>query len=78
MAKFDFKLESADNDKNSEDKETSLLRFSDRFYRTLYELILKIHMSKVSNLDEFFGLLFKAIVADQHVPRCVSFIKRLL
>lgn len=35
-------------------------------------------MSKVSNLDEFFGLLFKAIVADKSIPRCLAFIKRLL
>lgn len=35
-------------------------------------------MSKVSNLDEFFGLVFKAIVADQQIARCIAFIKRLI
>ena len=35
-------------------------------------------MSKVSNLDEFFGLVFKATVADKNVTRCIAFIKRLI
>jgi len=50
----------------------------DRFYRTLYELILKVHMSKSTHLDEYFGLIFKAIKSDKSVPRCIAFVKRLL
>ena len=78
LSKFEFRLESAPADSKNEEKESSLRRFSDRFYRTLYELVLKIHMSKASNLDEYFGLVFKAILADESVPRCIAFIKRLL
>lgn len=52
--------------------------FADRFYRTLYELLLKVHMSKATSLDEYFGLLFRAVKADECVPRCIAFIKRLL
>lgn len=78
LSKFEFKLEAAATDAKTDDKETSLQRFSDRFYRTLYELVLKVHMSKASHLDEYFGLVFKAIIADESVPRCAAFIKRLL
>lgn len=35
-------------------------------------------MSKASNLDEYFGLVFKAIMADESVARSAAFIKRLL
>lgn len=55
-----------------------IANFSDRFYRTLYELLLKVHMGKATSLDEYFGLVFKAIKADLNVPRCIAFIKRLL
>ena len=82
LSKFDFKLAAEeanpDGSGDADDKDKSLTRFSDRFYRTLYELILKIHMSKVQNLDEFFGLVFKAIIADKNLIRCVAFLKRML
>lgn len=52
--------------------------FADRFYRTLYELLLKVHMNKANSLDEYFGMVFKAIKNDQCVPRAIAFIKRLL
>ena len=52
--------------------------FADRFYRTLYELLLKVHMSKATQLDEYFALVFKAVKNDQCVGRAIAFIKRLL
>ena len=44
----------------------------------MYELLLKVHMSKANSLDDYFGMVFKAVKADKSVPRCVAFIKRLL
>jgi len=35
-------------------------------------------MSKATNLDDYFGIVFKAVKADECVPRCTAFIKRLL
>ena len=61
-----------------EKPEGEISNFSDRFYRTLYELLLKVHMGKATSLDEYFGLVFKAMKADENVPRVIAFIKRLL
>ena len=52
--------------------------FADRFYRTLYELLLKVHLGGTASLDEYFSLIFRAVKADESVPRCIAFIKRLL
>lgn len=52
--------------------------FIDRFYRTLYEVILKVSQTKAQKLDEFFGLVFKAMRADPSVPRVLAFVRRLL
>jgi hypothetical protein len=47
------------------DGETSGLdTFADRYYRALYEILLKVHLNKASKLDEYFALLFKSIKAD--------------
>tara|TARA_B110000285_G_C15127883_1_gene621472 strand:- start:1551 stop:1658 length:108 start_codon:yes stop_codon:yes gene_type:complete len=35
-------------------------------------------MGKTASLDEYFGLVFKAMRTDQSIPRIVAFIKRLL
>ena len=43
--------------------------FADRFYRTLYELLLKIHLSKLAKLDEYFGLVLSF---DQIVGHPIS------
>ena len=51
---------------------------NDRFYRTLYELLLKVHTSRATSLDDYFGLVFRAIKNDQDQGRCLAFIKRLL
>jgi len=64
--------------KNEDGVETHISTFADRFYRTLYELLQKVHMSKANSLDDYFGMVFKAIKADDSVPRCIAFIKRLL
>lgn len=52
--------------------------FADRFYRTLYEVIMRVSQTKAQRLDEFFGIIFKAMRADKSVPRVVAFVKRLL
>ena len=57
---------------------TPITSFADRFYRTLYDLILKVHMSKATSLDDYFGMVFKAIKGDENIPRSIAFIKRLL
>lgn len=59
------------------------VNFADRFYRALYEVLLKVHSSGsstkgVSKLDEYFGLVFKALKADKNLERVVAFIRRLL
>jgi ribosome biogenesis protein MAK21 len=61
-----------------EDGDTVGASFADRFYRTLYELLLKVHMSKATGLDDYFGLVFRAVKGDECVPRAIAFIKRLL
>ena len=51
----------------------------DRFYRSLYELLLKTQSTKASTLlDEYFGLIFKAIKSDTSIERAIAFIKRML
>mmetsp|Transcript_5700 Transcript_5700/g.9039 ORF Transcript_5700/g.9039 Transcript_5700/m.9039 type:complete len:243 (+) Transcript_5700:1082-1810(+) len=61
-----------------EEDENKLANFSDRFYRTLYELIFTIQLKSASNLDDFFGVIFRAIKADESLPRAIAFLKRLL
>jgi hypothetical protein len=48
----------------------------DRFYRTLYESLLRTH--KTAFLDEYFGLLFKAMKIDTDLGRTKAFTKRML
>ena len=52
--------------------------FADRFYRTLYEAILKVQLTKAAKMDEFFGLVFKAMKNDTCVGRVIAFLKRML
>lgn len=52
--------------------------FADRFYRTLYETLHKVHLTKNAKLDDFFGLAFRAIRADTNVKRVAAFLKRML
>jgi ribosome biogenesis protein MAK21 len=35
-------------------------------------------MSKATGLDDYFGLVFRAVKGDECVPRAIAFIKRLL
>ena len=39
--------------------------FGNRFYRTLYEIIMRVSLAKASKMDDYFGLLFKAMRADK-------------
>lgn len=52
--------------------------FADRFYRTLYEVILRVHLAKLAKMDEYFGLIFRCIKADPNVKRIAAFLKRML
>ena len=52
--------------------------FADRYYRTLYEVLLKVHLSKGAKLDEYFGLVFRAIKADLNIKRVTAYLKRML
>jgi len=54
------------------------LSFADKFYKTLYEVILKVGHSKAQKLDQFFSIVFKAMRADQNVSRVIAFVRRLL
>jgi ribosome biogenesis protein MAK21 len=58
--------------------EGAIQKFADRFYRSLYELIFSVQLKSAANLDEFFGVLFKAMMSDLTVGRVIAFIKRLL
>lgn len=35
-------------------------------------------MAKLTKLDEYFGLVFRAVKADPNVKRVVAFLKRML
>ena len=50
----------------------------DRFYRALFEQLLRVHLNKAAKLDEFFSLLFKAVKADNHPQRVLAFIRRII
>jgi ribosome biogenesis protein MAK21 len=54
------------------------LGYADRFFRTLYEVVLKVHLQKAGRMDEYFGLVFRAMKSDKNVSRVVAFIRRLL
>ena len=52
--------------------------FADRYYRTLYEVVLRVHLAKLAKMDEYFGLIFRCIKADPNVKRVAAFLKRML
>ena len=83
---FDVKLED-DAEESADDKDGSKGgkkekkrggNFADRFYRTLYDLIMRVHLLKVAKMDDYFALMFKAMKSEKDVPRVVAFIRRLL
>jgi hypothetical protein len=52
---------------------------SDRYYRTLYELLLRVHLThKPAALDEFFALVFKSVKSDKNPARTLAFVRRIL
>jgi ribosome biogenesis protein MAK21 len=52
---------------------------ADRFYRALYELLLRVHLThKPASLDEFFALVFKSVKADKNPERSLAFVRRIL
>ena len=50
----------------------------DRYYRTLYECLLRMNLTKPAKLDDFFTLLFKSLKSDLNADRVCAFIRRLL
>ena len=50
----------------------------DRFYWTLYELILSLWEVSMTKLDNFFRLIYKAMWNDKRSERVQAFIKWLL
>lgn len=50
----------------------------DRFYRTLYESLFDGRLITSSKQAMYLNLLFKAMKADQSLPRVMAFVKRLL
>lgn len=52
--------------------------FNDRYYRALYEILLRVHLTKANKLDDFFSLIFKSIKADGNVARVIAFFRRML
>ena len=65
-------------DESKEIEDNSLKSFNDRYYRALYEIMLKVHLTKSTKLDEYFGLLFKSMKSDGSLARVMAFVKRLL
>jgi len=51
---------------------------TDRFYRTLYEFMLKPQLATASNPAMLLNLLYKALKADPSLSRAQAFAKRLL
>lgn len=51
---------------------------ADRFYRTLYESLFDGRLITSSKQAMYLNLLFKAMKADQSLPRAMAFVKRLL
>ena len=51
---------------------------SDRFYRTIYEMLFDGRLYQASKQAMFLNLLFKALKADDSIERVQSFVKRLL
>ena len=79
FAKASSKLDALQIDEPEEKEDgTKGGSFADRFYRTLYEVLLKVHLAKLAKLDEYFGLVFRAVKADSNVKRVAAFLKRML
>lgn len=51
---------------------------NDRYYRALYEVLLRVHLNKPAKLDEFFALVFKSVKADPNSHRVLAFVRRII
>ncbi|KAH7422635.1 hypothetical protein KP509_12G018100 [Ceratopteris richardii] len=51
---------------------------SNRFYRTLYAVLLSPGLSKSSKMEMFLGLVFKAVKSDLNLKRIAAIVKRLM
>jgi len=59
-------------------RKTRAQAMTDRFYRTLYEFMLKPQLATASSPAMLLNLLYKALKADPSLPRAQAFAKRLL
>jgi ribosome biogenesis protein MAK21 len=50
----------------------------DRYYRALYEQLLRVHLNKPGKLDEFFALIFKSVKSDGNSVRVLAFVRRII
>ena len=41
-------------------------------------MLLKVHLAKLAKLDDYFGLVFRAVKADPNVKRVTAYLKRML
>jgi len=41
-------------------------------------VLLKVHLTKGAKLDEYFGLVFRAVKADLNIKRVTAYLKRML
>ncbi|KAJ2553981.1 RNA-binding ribosome biosynthesis protein mak21, partial [Coemansia sp. RSA 1933] len=51
---------------------------ADRFYRTLYDSLLDPRIDSTSKKAMYLNILFRALKADEDIPRVMSFVKRIL
>ena len=71
-----FKVDVVADDVSNKESSGNL---KDRYYRSLYDLMLRMHSVHAStHLDDYFSLLFRAIKDDSSVERQVAFIRRML
>jgi hypothetical protein len=71
-----FKVDVVADDASTKDVAGTL---KDRYYRSLYDLMLRLHSIKApTQLDEYFSLIFRAIKEDSSVERQAGFVRRML
>lgn len=73
-----LRTQQGDIDIQKEEGEKQEDNLMDRFYRALFEQLLRVHLNKAAKLDDFFSLIFKAVKADSHPQRVLAFIRRII
>ena len=79
FAKHQKRLTRGEVEVAKEEGESAADNMSDRYYRALYEILLRVHLThKPAALDEFFALVFKSVKADKNADRSLAFVRRIL